>query len=316
MAIKLFFITPDTGRPWGSSIMRGDQLCEIAQPHLGDRFECATMKMPLLDKRQPRRSVKAVRQIAWMAKCPRHAIYFVTKQCLEMLNPISAEILNRRARGVLFDYVDADMATIGMRGCDIHLCASRAQYDYMTKMQQRVARESVALLPHGYDCRLQRCAPTTGKVHTTYWGELENAHIPKPIAEEIFTIAGRTSPSKQLLQILSQYRLHYGVRAVSKDPRRTVFKPLTKAANAAACGANIVINRDAHDVVDLLGADYPYLVDADDDDTIIEVFEHARRGADGSDWIKARKAMDDLAAQLSPESIARQLGHILRPFTE
>jgi hypothetical protein len=98
--------------------------------------------------------------------------------------------------------------------------------------------------------------------------------------------------------------------------RKTIFKPLTKAANAAACGANIIINRDAHDAVDLLGTDYPYLVDAGDDDNIVKVFEHAREGVDGPNWVKARSAMDDLAAQLSPESTARQLRLILRPLAE
>ena len=130
-------------------------------------------------------------------------------------------------------------------------------------------------------------------------------------------IDGEAAPSAQILEELSRYRLHYGVRVAPRGTgKQTVFKPLTKAANAAACGANIVINRDAHDAVALLGADYPYLVDADDDDSIIEVFERARDGADGHDWVKARNAMDDLAAQLSPESIARQLGLILRPLTE
>ena len=317
VAIKLCFLIPDTDKPWGSSLMRGNQLCEIARRHLGNRFDCATMKMPLLGLGQPLRSVNSVRQIAWMAACPLDAIYFVTKQCIEELNPISAEILKRRAQGVLFDYVDSNMAKVPMRDADIHLCASQAQYDYMTRKQRRVSPASVALLPHGYDCRVKRCAPATGAVQAIYWGALKNTHIPPAIAREIFVIDGEVAPSAKILDELSQYRVHYGVRIASSGAgKKIIFKPLTKAANAAACGANIIINRDAHDAVDLLGADYPYLVDATNDENIIEVFEHAKLGVDGSDWVKARGAMDALAAQLSPESIARQLALILRPLTE
>lgn len=296
--------------------MRGFQLCEIAQNHLGDKFTCATMKIPLPGKRQPKRSLKIAHQIAWMRTCPRDAIYFVTKQCIENLHPLSAEILNRRARGVLFDYVDADMATVSMHGADVHLCASHAQYYYMMRKQRRVSPASVALLPHGYDIRLQNCAPTTGAAHAVYWGAIENTHIPPALDNEIYLLSGATEPSADITQLLSQYRLHYGVRTRPTDSTKTIFKPLTKAANAAACGANIIINRDAHDAIDLLGTDYPYLVDTFDDDTIVKVFEHAREDADGYDWIKARSAMDNLAAYLSPESIARQLGLILRPLAE
>lgn len=296
--------------------MRGLQLCEIAQSHLGDTFSCSTMKMPLAGKRLLKRRLRAAHQIAWIAKCPRDAIYFVTKQCIEKLHPIAAEILHRRARGVVYDYVDADMESISMHGADVHLCATHAQYHYMTRERRHVSPASVALLPHGYDNRLKSCAPITGAAHAVYWGALANTHIPSALADDIFLIAGDAELSANTMHTLSRYRLHYGVRAVSMQVGETIFKPLTKAANAAACGANIIINRDAHDVVDLLGADYPYLVDAHDDDNIVKVFEHARDGVDGHDWVKARSAMDDLAAQLSPESIARQLGLILRPLTE
>lgn len=296
--------------------MRGIQLCEIARSHLGDKFDCATMKIPLSGKRQPKRSLKAAHQIACMATCPRNAIYFVTKQCIEKLHPVSAEILHRRARGVVFDYVDADMATVPMHGADIHLCASYAQYHYMTREQRHVSPNSVALLLHGYDNRLQSCAPTSGAAHAVYWGALENTRIPPALADNILLISGATEPSADIMRTLSWYRLHYGVRVPSMDVRQTIFKPLTKAANAAACGANIIINRDAHDAVDLLGADYPYLIDADDDDNIVKTFEHARKGVDGSDWVKARSSMHALAAQLSPESTARQLDLVLRPLSE
>ena len=108
-AIQLIFLLPDIADPWGSTMMRGHQLCEIAQHHLAEKFDCKIMRMPLSSKRQSKRNFKAAQQMAWMARCPRDAIYFVTKQCVERLNPTAAEILRWRARAVLFDYVDTDI---------------------------------------------------------------------------------------------------------------------------------------------------------------------------------------------------------------
>jgi len=296
--------------------MRGHQLCEISQHHLAEKFDCKTMRMPLSSKLQSKRNFKAARQMAWMSRCPRDAIYFVTKQCMERLNPTAAEILQWRARAVLFDYVDTDMETVLTCGADIHLSASNAQYEYMKKKKQFSNNSSVALLPHGYDYRLQRCAPTKGPVHTAYWGNLRNTYIPQSISNDISVIDGAVALSTDTLDELSRYRLHYCVRNKFQDFEKTVFKPLTKVANAAACGANILINHDAHDAVDFLGPDYPYFVNLEDDANIVNVFKAALNGAGGSDWLYALNAMNLVAKQLSPEQMANQLNSILRPLTD
>jgi hypothetical protein len=315
-AIQLIFLLPDIADPWGSTMMRGHQLCEIAQHHLAEKFDCKIMRMPLSSKRQSKRNFKAAQQMAWMARCPRDAIYFVTKQCVERLNPTAAEILRWRARAVLFDYVDTDMETVLTRGADIHLCASNAQYEYMKQKKQFSNTSSVSLLPHGYDYRLQTCAPTKGPVYVTYWGALRNTYIPQSILNDISVIDGAVAPTTETLDELSRYRLHYCVRKNFRDVDKTIFKPLTKVANAAACGANILINHDAHDAVDFLGPDYPYFVGLGDDANIANVFQAALNGAGGSDWLYARNAMNSVAKHLSPEQVANQLYDILRPLTE
>ena len=314
--MQLIFLVPSNANAWSSTLLRGNQLCDISRRYLGDKFECKALRMPLSGKRYPKRAFTTGHQLAWMATCPRDAIYFVTKQCMERLHPVSIEVLRWRSRGVLFDYLDADLESVSMRGAGIHVCASKAQYQYMERTQRPSNSGSVAFLPDGYDCRLPRCAPTTGPVRTAYWGASKNTYIPEAINNKIYSIDGTAEPTTDTLNRLSKYRLHYCVRKPCVDIGKTIFKPLTKAANAAACGANIIINRDAYDAVDLLGTDYPYFVDANDDIDIYNVLESAIHGTDSPEWLKARNIMNSLAAQLSPESIARQLDTILQPLVE
>lgn len=314
--MQLIFLVPDTANPWGSTILRGHQLCEISQLYLADKFDCKVMRLPLSSKRQLKKCFKSINQIAWVVRCPRNAIYFVTKQCIERLSPISAEILRSRARAVLFDYVDADMATVSTLGADIHLCASTSQYEYMKHNHKSLNSSSVALLPHGYDYRLQKCAQEAGPVRAAYWGASRNTYIPQSISSDITLIDGTVAPTSETLNELSRYNLHYCVRKRSCNTEKTIFKPLTKVANAAACGANVLINRDAHDAINFLGSDYPYFVDPDDDANIITVFRSALNGAGGSDWLYARNTMNSVADKLSPEKAALQLANILLPLAE
>lgn len=314
--IQLIFLVPDTANPWGSTIMRGHQLCGISQRYLADKFDCKIMRLPLSSKRQLKKCFKSINQIAWVARCPRNAIYFVTKQCVERLNPISAEILRSRARAVLFDYVDADMATVSTLGADIHLCASISQYEYMKHKHKSLTSSSVALLHHGYDCRLQSCAPKRGPVRAVYWGAMRNTYIPASIANDISVIDGSVAPNDKTLTELSNYRLHYCVRSTPCEVDKLIFKPLTKVANAAACGANILINRDANDAVKFLGLDYPYFVDPNDDKNITNVFHSALNGSESNDWIKARNRISLMAHKLSPEQVAFQLETILKTLIE
>jgi hypothetical protein len=56
------------------------------------------------------------------------------------------------------------------------------------------------------------------------------------------------------------YNCHYSVRAI--HTHQFNFKPATKLATAAATNANIIISKD-HNVIELIGDNYPYLTNSD-----------------------------------------------------
>lgn len=315
--MRLIFVIPDRSL-WGSTIMRGIQLHKIAKRYLQEDFDCEIMRMPWYGGQSLLRQAETfTRQIPWIATRPRDAIYVVTKQCLYGFNPVAAEILQWRSRGVIFDYVDADMATISMRGADVHLCASHAQFDYLRKINNTADSSTIGLVHHGYDLRLRERRNGLNVFRSVYWGAARNTYIPENIRSEIFVINGEKSPTEETFSTLSQFNFHFCFRAFGPDKQgKVVFKPFTKGANAAACGANVLVNHESHDAVQLLGMDYPYIVKSNDDDSIVQTFNNAKTGFGGSEWLRARDAMVELKHQLSPKNISYQLKAVIQPLVD
>lgn len=313
MKPEVFFVVPGSGQPWGSTSLRGFQLCEISRARLQNRYSFRLERMPV---RRPSGITRIVQRLWANTRAPG-AIYFITKQCVEHLDPVAAKILQHRARAVLFDYVDTDMATVSMRGADVHLCASLAQYEYLVQRKGIHLEGDVELLPHGFDNRFEVAEPHDGeKLTAVYIGASENILIPNQLRSKVVMLEARTS--EEMSAVFSQtgkYNFHYCVRPPTFIKNRIVFKPFTKGITAAVCGANVIVNREAHDAEALLGIDYPYLVDAPDNAQIIEVFGSAEAGVGSPDWQRAQKTMLELIEKSSPDAIADNLDRILRPLT-
>jgi len=90
-----------------------------------------------------------------------------------------------------------------------------------------------------------------------------------------------------------------------------VFKPLTKAVTAAACGAPVLVNRAAHDAEALLGQDYPYLVDLVTTETVLALLDRVQSGFGSVEWRHALETMHALRARLAPPQTARTFESIL-----
>lgn len=304
---QVFFLYRKSRANRGSTFLRGHQLCEVAQRHLGTRFNFAMMPMP----GETRLGLQAL----WAATRPRGAIYLLTKNCVQTLSPRAAAILQRRARGVVFDYVDADMDRVPMQGADIHLASSLAQFD---DLKTRATSGTAALLLHGYDARLDppRAAPAD-HLRMVYVGAPELAHVPPSLRNSLTMLRAETlDDMPAVLRQIHGFNLHYAIRPTATTKGTAIFKPFTKGATAAACGANILVTRATHDAQALLGADYPYLVDTSDDNDILTRMIEAKAGFGGADWQRAQAVMADLANRVSPAATAQQLGAILTPLAE
>lgn len=315
MRMKLYFVVPSSKKIWGSTFLRGFQLYETAEKHLSKKYDTQILRMPLREGRGLRWRTSTLAQIIWAQKCPRDAIYFVTKQCIANLYPYAAEVLQRRAAGVLFDYVDSDMSKVSMRGADIHLCASYAHFLSCYVPQGEMKEAHFEILHHNYDSRLTMITNRAkNQLRTIYWGATENLYLPAALQGKVSVLESKVSESTSALSALQNYNMHYAIR-----PRRAVstytFKPFTKGANAAACGANIIVDRDATDAQYFLGGDYPYFVNSDDDEDIIAKITEARYEFGGDNWMMAERRMEGVKLQLSPERISAKLDKIISRFT-
>ncbi len=313
MKPEVVFVVPGSGQLWSSTFLRGVQLCEISRARLGNRYSFRLERMPV---RRPL-NITRIAQRLWANTRMPGSIYFITKQCVECLDPVAAKILQHRARAVLFDYVDTDMATVSMRGADVHLCASFAQYEYLAQRKGINLEGSVEFLLHGFDTRFEVASPHGGeKLTAVYIGASENVFIPKQLRSKVVMLEASTP--QEMTAVFSQtgkYNFHYCVRPPTFSENRIVFKPFTKGFTAAVCGANVIVNREVHDAEALLDIDYPYFVDALDSAEIIEVFGSAEAGVGSPEWQRARKTMNELIEKSSPDAVADSFDRILIPLT-
>lgn len=88
------------------------------------------------------------------------------------------------------------------------------------------------------------------------------------------------------------------------------YKPFTKGFTAAACNANILVNRDVDDAVEMLGSDYPFLTDPTPE-SITETFRLAQDSYGGPIWRDALNRMEVMRATVEPTALARQLAEIV-----
>ncbi len=110
---------------------------------------------------------------------------------------------------------------------------------------------------------------------------------------------------------------HYNVR----DKKRGAgFRPTTKVSTAAACGANIVLNREPINL-ELLPADYPYFVDVtnnrDQDYLLIkDMVTHARATYNTPIWDYGLRCMAKVRRLTSIDKCAKLYGSVIEQICE
>ena len=286
--------------------MRAHQLCNMARSILGDRYDFSLTGMPGPD-------IPGL-QRAWVAAQPRGAIYFVTKAATRGLAVDNARRLQARAGGVCFDHVDSDPNKIARTGADIHLCASYAQFDALTRLAAAdpTLTGTPMLLLHTCDERLFGFAPVDlPELRVVYFGNPVNAHTPEHVGARLDVVdASSVDRMARTIDRLHDYNLHYCVRP-PQSQGANLQKPFTKGFTAAAVGANVIVNRQTDDAIAFLGDDYPYLTDGLDTGEILATLDKATRDFGGADWQRARAVMDSVAARVSPLAICGQIEAII-----
>jgi hypothetical protein len=78
--------------------------------------------------------------------------------------------------------------------------------------------------------------------------------------------------------------MHYAVREMDAKAGRHTFRPYTKGFNAAAVGANVLVNAQAHGAVEWPGADHPFLTGDCEADMIAAAIDKAEGMFGNPEW--------------------------------
>jgi hypothetical protein len=288
---KIYFVVSQ--KRWGTYYLRGVQI-EHALRRTG--VDCKLVLLKHLDR------------------CRDGIVVFVklfsveaAKRAIAGNNRIVWDILD----GYKVDLINQVSSSIVLDGLITSTCASE------TALACLKPRE-MALIYHHIDPRLIRKIkrkPKTEDFSICYIG-----NVPPEISGKSFTEA--FADVKQIevntrhaercgwMRNTAPFQCHFAVRL---DPWECQMKPLAKVGVAAACNANIIVNR-SNAAVELLGADYPFLCDDSIEDAL-RTIERARSEFGSAIWRAGLERMAELRDRLSIEKNVEDYSRFFSRFT-
>lgn len=302
-------------RVLGSSYMRGEQLVAMLSPYLDGvlPLQVLPFNADLLPFSVSRLMLRRV---------PKDSIVIFIKSAARGLTRDHVDLLKGRGAVIGLDSIDMAVADIELDLFDFHIAASFAG---QKSLQGRLKAEGrghvpVELLLHHADPRLGAGSNQSSRPFKCgYVGLPENADIPADIASDIEMVAVKFAKDFLAnLDTVRSFSLHYGVRPgvqASGDPERS-FKPFTKGSTAAACRANIIVNKGVDDAVQFLGGDYPYLVGSNEPRDIVNTFFQARDEYGGATWLDGLDRMRHIQEMISPRALAERMCEIAERVSE
>lgn len=294
---------------WGGDLMRFQSI-KAAQPHLPTTVSVSFGNLILYRG-------GFLNFDRWL-KAQNNAVVVLSNSLSRLMTDEHLERLRVRARAVGVDYKDDDLSQYDLSRFDFHVAISHAGKRALDTLLAKPTAENgsgfAEILLQPPDDRLAALpAAQNDRFSAVYVGSPQNSLIPPDLKDSITTL--RVVYGKDMhvaIPHLPRHNLHYAVRAVGGEALARVYKPFVKGYTAAACGANVIVNRDVDDVLDLLPSDYPYLVDSMDESAVAEVFRRAKEDFGGPDWIRAREMAASMLQEVTPEAIGEQIDKIAR----
>lgn len=249
---------------------------------------------------------------SWL-RLQRPAVFLLLKHIGYGLTPEQIARLKAKAIAVGIDHKDGDLAAIDLAPFDFHISASRrglAALDTVIDADASLRARGVfaGLFHQSHDPRLDAVRPAAGdRLAPVYIGRPSYAEIPPSLADAITVLSVLDDVDMvAALPRLGAFNLHFAVRPAASDALLRPYKPFTKGVTAAACRANILVNRQVDDAEDFLGPDYPYLVASNRPPDVEAGFRRAVEDFGGPDWARGLEIMRAVRDRVSARALAAQ----------
>ena len=312
---KLIFIDRWSRRKMGSSVMRVQQLSDHMRRFHGNDYDISICYV----SKHTRHALAL-----WLRLVHPGAILFFSKFASVVWSPDELEDLRTSMQLTLVDYVDSSASEIIRRGIDIHVAcgceSTRLMAEYMDEEHRKGAsiHGRVATVLHNYDVAIREgCAKgATTELSLAYLGS-RRMTIVTPLVDDMVEFLNASSPAAfaQSVPRLDFFNAHYCLRKTMTEEVGRSANPFTKGITAAACGAVILINRDADDAIALLGEDYPFLTRDSSDAAIDDGLRHLKSAFGAPEWQRALQHLQSLHERTSHKAIAGQLHTAIRQNT-
>jgi hypothetical protein len=308
---RVIFAYREGHRSSGAKIMRVDQLSAMAQSHLGDRWEFRSLALPRPGQRKRQRA---------MIEDVSGAVVIFLKRAIDVLDLDIQWEWRDAVRALAIDYVDAETSPWPKVPIDVHIAASGALERHLLAQLEthpelaRSADARVLRLDHHADPSLEGLWPNrpNDELRLFYFGRPMNRTLPRSLANRVVhPDYVELGVEDALRGVLATANMHYGVREMPPPDQRRAFKPFTKGFTAAACGAHILVNRQADDAEAFLGVDYPFLIDNCSEDAIAGGIDLARSMVGTPQWTDTLAVMEGIRADIGPRNIMSQLEAVL-----
>lgn len=254
--MKVFFIYPRAHKNTGSSKMRCFQLTKILNCY--SRDNCEFLVAPI--------STLPIKQfwLAWIYKFPPGSVLIFCKNAIDRLPVQYRHVFKERGLVLGVDYVDRDMTSFNFSEISLHISSSMRQNRFLKSILKE--KTKIIHLEHfadvaAYELPRRKIDQHNGRIF--YLGEPNNVYLPSRFIGQV-DILQYDYKIPIDLKGMSRYKFQYCIREPQQNRNLHTFKPSTKIMNSVALRVPAIISHDMEDAIELLGVNYPYILDGYD----------------------------------------------------
>jgi len=296
----------------GGKIMRVDQLSAMASQFLPEtRYQIGTVFVPRVDK---------IERVRRFVEACRDAVVIFHKSAISHIGEDVRGDIREVAAGTCLDHLDVVIKPMEPGFIDVHIaCSRKAEGEMKAHLSQldQSGHGQVMHLRHHADPRLAALqVGAYDRLVPGYFGAAENTTDLAMYPPDTQVPNYDTREIEAFFQAMTEANLHLCVRPeiTWRDLGICPTKPFTKGFNAAAVGANVLVNRQVDDAVHYLGDDYPFFIDDDAPQSVATGIELARAAYESDVWQDGLDRIASVAARVRPQKVVRELQQIIDLF--